>query len=74
MVRAERAARALYRGQQTRDRADRRIAMASVMLRAVALQQHATELRLGDYLVRVGEQITVIEAPLVVDQLSFDDQ
>lgn len=61
MARAERAARALYRSQPTRDRADHRIAMASVTLRAVALQQRTREFRVGDYMVRVGEDVTVIE-------------
>ena len=72
MVRAERAARALHRARRTRDRADRRIALATTVLRAVALQQHTDELRVGSYVVRVGEEVTVLEVPHIENQLSLD--
>jgi hypothetical protein len=72
MVRAERAARALHRAQRTRDRADRRIAFATALLRAIALYQRTDELHAGAYVVRVGEEVSVEEVPHIANQLSFD--
>lgn len=63
VTKAERAAKTLFRAQVTHDRAERRIDAATVMLPAIALQQHATELRLGDDVVQIGEDVKVVEAP-----------
>jgi hypothetical protein len=71
MERAARAARALHRAQLTRERAEARIAAAETVLRVVALQQRTTELRLGDYLVEVGERVSVSEVAHTIDQLSL---
>ena len=69
MERAASAARSLHRAQQTRERADERIRSAQVILRVAALQERTSELRLGNYVVTVGEEVSVTEVVHVVDQL-----
>ena len=71
MDRAASAARSLYRAQQTRERADERIRAAHIILRVAALQERTNELRVGNYVVTVGEDVSVIEVVHVVDQLEL---